>query len=303
MCGVVDANVSGVGGGGRMNIEEFQQLCENETLRNMNMRLIEQDNECQAKIQELKEVETFVSDFSFLSMGRDFIMCRSHSFSLEIIATALELTAGSIVSCCQFGCLADANSLLRKYRDDMFFYLYLMVYDKTKTLNSSNKYLTEMEDNIEHWIKNDLSDLQIGMVLKAIAQSPTVKEAVVQYNLRSYFNKIGERLNNYVHSNGVKYYNRNVNAYRGNELQEQLNSLLEDMRFITVAFIFLLTVCAPYLIMSTDYVDYLDCGETPPEGSQYWVAPFVANFLKENLHLIDPSCIDYLRENTSMKFD
>ena len=287
----------------KLTVEEILQLMEPGTLRYSNMLDIARNNEWQAKIQELKEVEKFVSDFSFLSMGRDFIMCRNYVFSLETVVKGLELTAGSIVSCCQFGCLADANSLLRKYRDDMFFYLYLKVYDETKKINSSHKNITKMENNIEHWIKNDLSNLQIYEVLKEIAQSPPVAEATQKYNLKSYFDQIGERLNNYVHSNGVKYYNRNVNAYRGNELQEQLNSLLEDMQFITVTFMFLMTVCAPYLIMSTDYIDYLECGDTPPEGSQYWVAPFVVNFLKENLHLIDKSCIDYLRENTSMKFD
>ena len=55
--------------------------------------------------------------------------------------------------------------------------------------------------------------------------------------------------------------------------------------------------------MSTDYVDCLDCNMTPPEGSQYWVAPFVATFFKDNLTLINKNCIDYLRENTPMIFD
>ncbi len=30
-------------------------------------------------------------------------------------------------------------------------------------------------------------------------------------------------------------------------------------------------------MMLSDYVDSLDCGITPEEGSQYWVAPFVQN--------------------------
>ena len=286
-----------------MTKEQLIQLMEPGTLRYSNMRYILQHNDYQNKVQKLKDIEQFISNFSYLSFGRDFIMCHNNTLSLRTIVISLELTAGSIVSCSQFGCLADANSLLRKYRDDMFFYLYLIVYEESKNVNSSELNTTTMADNIERWIKNNLSNLQIGDVLKAIAQSPTTKEAVRNYKLKTYFDQLGARLNNYVHSNGVKFYNRNVISYNGHELLEQLNSLVTDMRFITINFLFLLSLCAPHFIMSTEYVDDLDCGLTPPDGSQYWVAPFIVDFFKENLHLIDKSCIDYLRDNTPMEFD
>ena len=82
-----------------------------------------------------------------------------------------------------------------------------------------------MADNIEKWFNNNLCDLSIGTVMQAIGQSPLVKDAVIKYHLQSYFKTIGEKLNNYVHSNGVNYYNRNVNAYTGNSLQEQMQEL------------------------------------------------------------------------------
>ena len=52
--------------------------------------------------------------------------------------------------------------------------------------------------------------------------------------------------------------------------------------------------------MSTDYIDHLEFGQTPPEGSQYWVAPFVVEFLKSNIEMIDENCYEYLKENTYM---
>ena len=82
-----------------------------------------------------------------------------------------------------------------------------------------------------------------------------------------------------------------------------MEALLKDMRFITITFLFLLTLISPLSIMSTDYVDYLDCNETPPEGSQYWVAPFIVRFFQENSDLISENCLNYLRENTPMVFD
>ena len=274
-----------------------------DSIRRRNCQFLGQDEECQKSIQELQQIEEFLSEFGYLSYGRDFVFFSRHSFSLQMIATSCELTAGSIISCCESGCMADAYSLLRKYRDDLFFYLYIVVCNACNKLDSKSPAVVQMEANIERWINNDLDDLHIGTVLKAIGQSSRVTAAVQKYNLKSYFDALGDRLNNYVHSNGVAFYNRNVNAYQGETLQKQLQALLKDMRSITITFLFLLTLCSPLSVMSTDYVDFLECNMIPPDGSQYWVAPFVIAFFKSNIELIDESCMKYLQDNTLMEFE
>ena len=273
------------------------------SVRQMNHRTIEQDVECQKVISEMRIVERFLSNFGFLSFGRDYYFCGEHIFSLQMVSTACELTVGSIISCCESCCISDAYSLLRKYRDDCFFYLYIVVYDACNRSGSKSPAILKMEDNIERWINNDLGDLHIGTVLQAIGQSSQVKDAVQKYSLKSYFDALGDRLNNYVHSNGVAFYNRNVNTYQGKTLQKQLETLLKDMRSITITFLFLLALCSPLSIMSTDYVDSLDCNTTPPEGSQYWVAPFITSFFQNNLELLDESCLKYLQSKTLMIFE
>lgn len=274
---------------------------ETSSIRQINRCVIAQDNESEKLISEMHKVEEFLSDFGFLSFGRDFVLCGKNTFSLQMVITSCELTAGSIISCCEFGCMADAYSLLRKYRDDMFFYLYVVVYDTCNKLENNSKLVAQMEKNIERWVNNNLDDLYIGDILMAIGQSPRAKDAVQKYKLKSYFDTIGNRLNNYVHSNGVLFYNRNVNAYQRDHLQKHIQELLKDMRFITITFLFLLTLCSPSSIMSTDYIDSLDCGLKPEEDSEYWVAPFVEKYIKENIGLINQSCLNYLRENTSME--
>lgn len=265
--------------------------------------MVAQDKECRKLISEMHAVEKFLDDFCFLSLGRDFVFCGGNTFSLQTISLSFELTVGNIISCCEAGCIADAYSLLRKYRDDMFFYLYVIVYDTCNKLDNKSSTIKHMETNIELWINNDLSNLRIGTILQTIGKSSPARDAVQKYSLEPYFDTIGDKLNNYVHSNGVAYYNRNVNTYQGKSLQKQMQSLLMDMRFITITFLFLLVLCSPLSIMSTDYVDYLDHNMTPPDGSQYWVAPFIADFFKSNIDLIDESCMQYLRENTFMKFE
>lgn len=272
------------------------------SIRQLNQQMIAQDNECQKGIDKMHDVEKFLSDFGLLSFGRDIVLCGEYTFSLQMILTASELTAGSIISCCESGCMADAYSLVRKYRDDLFFYLYIVVYDSSNKLDGKSLAVEQMQENIERWIKNDLDNLHIGTVLQAIGQSSQARNAVQKYKLRSYFDTLNKKLNDYVHSNGVAFYNRNFNVYQGSALQKQLEALLNDMRFITITFLFLLTLCSPLSIMSTDYVDCLDCVITPPDGSLYWVAPFVIDFFNRNIDLIDESCLEYLQDNTPMEF-
>lgn len=272
------------------------------SMRQYNQQKIEQNKDIQKEIKGMKEIEYFLNQFGFLSFGRDIMLCGSETFTLQGLITSLEFTAGSIISCCESGCLADANTLLRKYKDDLFFYLYLVAYDSDCKIAEPSKRTRKMEENIQRWLRNELGDLGIGQILKEIGTSPQVTEAVMKYHLQEYLEKIRDRLNNYVHGNGIAYYNRNVNSYKESVLEKRISNLLQDMRFVTVTFLFLLTMFNPVFIMSTDYVDFLDCSMAPPEDSQYWVAPFITEFFRKNLDLIDKNGIAYLSEKTNMQF-
>ena len=185
---------------------EFTSLNINE--RRRNARFVEMDCECKQFIDELKSIEKFLEDFGFLTFGRGM-----GEFSLNTIMTSLEFTMGSIIDCCESACIADANTntLLRKYRDDLFFYLYIAVY-QSYDIDSPKR--ESMKNKIIHWINNELADFNIGNVLKAIAKSPGLQNTIVKYNLKESFDKIGQSLNNYVHGNGYIYYNRSVDTYK-----------------------------------------------------------------------------------------
>lgn len=275
---------------------------EKDSTRKHNGKIISQNATCLKYLDEMREIEHFLDQFGFLSFGRDYIVLEGHVFSLQAVLTSCELTVGSIVSCCEFGCIADANTLLRKYRDDLFFYLYILVWDSNSRINKVSETIGKMEKNILQWLKNDLSGLNIRTVMEHILQSEKIKSAAETFQLSSSYKSIGRRLNDYVHSNGISYYNYNVSSREESTFQNKLERLLQDIRFVTTSFVFLLTLCSPMAIMSNDYIDYLDCGEVPPEGSQYWVAPFILTFLEENSELVDKDYLYYLRDHTPMTY-
>lgn len=251
-------------------------------------------------IKKINAIESFLNDFSFLAAGRDCIVCKNYVFSLQKILNSSQATLRNMIESCKCFCLADAYILLRKYRDDLFFCLYIVLYDvniKSGTTKNTNR----METNIEQWCKNCLSNLHISEVLATIGSSDCLKETVRKYGLQKSFNQIGVHLNNYTHGNGYLFYNSHACFLDEKDIERQLLNIVSTTQYITMTFLFLLVLCAPQYIMSSDYIDHLDLGQVPPENSQFWVAPFVEEFFKKNLAIIDTNCYEFLKECTCMK--
>lgn len=272
------------------------------TARQKNAKFVEGNPECQRIINGLKKIAGFLESFDWLTSSRGFI-CGPFgqnigAFSLSVITTSLEMTMENVIACCESACIADANTLLRKYRDDLFFFLYISVY---RELDWRSEKAKSMANQIAKWLNNNLQNLSISKVLMEIATDSHLSDVVLKYKLKDSFEKISSTLNNYVHSNGHSYYNRSTDAYTEKVLITELGKLEENARYITVVSLLLLILCSPISVMSETYIDYLDCNMTPPEDSQYWVDGHVEHFVKENISLIDENCLAYLREKTMMQ--
>ena len=83
--------------------------------------------------------------------------------------------------------------------------------------------------------------------------------------------KINEKCNNYIHKNGFskispKYINNDI------ELLENWYKLIKFYFAITASY-------DGKSIESTDYIDYIENGEEPPDGCQHWIAPNFQDFI------------------------
>lgn len=255
--------------------------------------------------ETLTELRDFLSELGYLAFGRDIsALRRIGPVNGNIILDSATRTMESIRYCCLNANFADAYSLLRKYRDDLLYYLYLFAVadnsDFTQFVDVDQ--LNEDEKNIWDWVHNQQKDLHIGAVLKCIASHPATQSVVQKFRLKGSFDRLADKLNNYVHSNGRLYYNESYDRLAlKQEMKKKCDEFSEAAIFITETFLFLAVLINPLLIMSYDYTDSLDFGDTPPEGSQYWVAPFVSEFLNKHKNVLDENCDSYLREKTEMR--
>ena len=268
---------------------------------------------------EIEYTRTFIGDYCFLQLERNFIISLTPfetTCNVNDILISAEQTLESIVSCCSLGNFSDAYVLLRKYRDDLFFHLYILLasHENGKNfqswLDSGSKDGSDLSElrknnkqteNIKKWLSDKLENLHISDVLKCIATSQELSEAVHKYNLKTSFDNIGKKLNDFVHANGVSYYNKPYSRYRDSELEKLCNNFQESLDYITVTFLFLSSLCNPLSIMSSDYIDAFDFGETTPENSSYWVAPFVQDYFQQKIKFLDQNGLKYLQDKTGMQ--
>ncbi len=226
--------------------------------------------------------------------GKKFIL------QTELIDSAVK-TLCSIRMCCQYGNIGDANTLIRKYRDDLFLFLYF--------IEVSNNYhflygkTTEHEGNAAKWIENRLNDLHISTIFKYLATNKIVAEVIKKHNLRNTWDAIGTNLNDYVHNNGMYYTLLNY----GNFDKKGVNSFTRDVLFklenITVVFMTILILIKSPFISSSDYVDALTVEIEPEDGSQYNIAPFIQEFINKSISKVNPELIKFLVDNVYMKFE
>ena len=270
------------------------------SIRDMNKEIITKEDWYEDIMGQLKEVEKFISDMGWLTFGRDYMLCGEKSFSLQNIIVSLELTAGSIATCVENAVFADAAILIRKYRDDLFFYLYISLYDRQQKQGMPSA--EKMARNISKWLNNGLKNFDFKKdVLKIIEEDATFSELFQEYDINGSLRRIGRQLNDFVHANKYNCYNHNINAYNADELKILAKNVVSNMLYLTVCFVVLLILVSPLSVMATDYIDALDCNMVPPENSEYWVAPFVEKFLSKNAKLIDDNCYGYLKNHTNMQ--
>ncbi|MCL2588529.1 MAG: hypothetical protein FWD84_03875 [Oscillospiraceae bacterium] len=278
-----------------------------------NVAYLSEDKNYVELLNKVNSVRQFFENYSFLQFGRNFeiLSLLGKKFSSHSVLQSIEQTLYSIENCCKIGSLSDTYILLRKYRDDLFFYLYITVVSNEQKMaieeaiqNNECRKDEKREKavrNIDSWTEDKLNALHISEVLKYVGQSSQLAEAVSRYNLHSSFENIGKKLNDFVHANGVSFYNKLYPQYSEGEFERVCKDIIDILNYITTIFVFLSALCKPLSIMSHDYVDYLDCGETPPIESEYWVPPFIIEFFQTKAHYLDESCMKYLQDETNMQ--
>ncbi len=289
------------------------------------------------KDKNYKLMEFFDSLSTLISISGHVTTCMSdtkiHFLQTDLIDSTVK-TLNNIDHCCMFGSFSDANALIRKFRDDLVLFLYIidvlnnrnclsdeqikeligdgMDVDKfikmvelTLNIEVSGCLKTDEDKCIDAWFDDNVYSLSNQQRRKLffenymtyLKNNVSINEVIKKYNLESEWESIRKKLNDYTHNNGRTFTRHNLIEIDSPDIMNCFNEIISRLEFIAAFFMILLIFIDPIMIGSTDYLDYLDCDLTPPDDSQYQIAPFVQDFIDEYINKLNPELKVFLKYN------
>ncbi|WP_018629630.1 DUF5677 domain-containing protein [Niabella aurantiaca] len=297
------------------------------------------------QVGDTESYKTFVEEFdkstSFLNSLSNLINYNGriislftdseiHFFNIDLLDNAVQ-TLRSIKLCCSIGSFADANMLIRRLRDDLVMFVYVLsvinrresfveadveninTTDSDKFLSSFsnlrfNPNMTDDEKAVSAWLRNKVNELPSKIrtrilsfenYMKVLKQNDNIDTILSSYNLKRYWEQLSQKLNNYVHNNGWQFTAHNMIRPWDKDLDTYFKNVCIRTSYITTFFLVLMIMVDATLISSSDMADYMNCGMEPPENCQYEIAPFIQNYLDEEVVRIHPELKQYLKDNNS----
>lgn len=278
-------------------------------------------------IEDIWHIFFCLSDTTFSSIELSYGEKGHYGISCETMMSVLS-TLETIDFCCYRSAYSDAYTLIRKYRDDLMQYLFVLNVIQNKhgltdqemagfsldpesmlkmiemdiAILVSGDRKTEAEFAMEKWIYNEIGDPENAKDRKNFFDTSKYKSYLASSNekvkyifdtfLIDKWKQEDRKLNNYVHTNGIKYLTDNY-VYQMNKGQKD-KELIEALQSITDIFLSLLAVIDSIKFHSSDYLDALEMGMKPPEDSQYWVCPIIAEYMNERF---DKKLLSFIQEN------
>ena len=212
-----------------------------------------------------------MSVLSFPAMGTNAI-CNMDTY----VYSSIKGTVASINEILIKGRINDAYALLRKYHDSVIINIYSNLY-----LQDNFNLENFVVDKINNWLhgKEKLPEYRImSQYIRASKKLEDINNCLYSDEL---YKKIRDRCNDHTHYNFFNNVLLNDSDIYLRDRLQALNEFSKDIKNIFILHISYVLYMNDHYMMSSDYIDNLDCGMTPEEDSQYWVAPYVQKMFDE----------------------
>ncbi|HSW66742.1 MAG TPA: hypothetical protein VLI54_06415 [Bacillota bacterium] len=207
-------------------------------------------------------------------------------------------TADSMWSTLRKGQIGDAYALLRKYYDSTIINIYtnLVIEDN---FNNEEPH-TFKNPTVDGWMNGGEQLPEYRVMSQYVKSSPKLKSVTDLLAKDNRYRGVRDRCNDHTHYN----FYRHVLLNDGQIHQERIVSLdnfLYDLdQIFTQHFVYLFYLNGHYMTAS-DYVDHMEVGMTPPDDSQYWVAPYIQTAFDKYVKPNRPDLAKELIDSTSME--
>jgi hypothetical protein len=247
------------------------------------------------------EISDYIEFYKSLSFSVfSFITCgTSAAYNLDsYLFSSIQGTLESIKFILQSGRINDSYALTRKFYDAVVINIYENIYLQDNL--SINNFVVQ---KINNWLHGKEKLPRYNVMMNYIRVSPRLEKVNKLLDQNNHYQKIRDRCNDHTHYNLFLYMMMNDNQIHIGNRIKILDELSSDIRDIFIMhFIQMFTINGHYM-MSSDYIDCLDCGTTPEEGTQNLVAPFVQEIFDSVIKINRVDLATELLNTTCMKLE
>ena len=194
------------------------------------------------------------------------------------------------------GRINDAYALLRKYYDSLVINVYANLYLE-EHVGVENFIVLKVQE----WLSGDAQLPKYKVMLKYIGNSRRVNPVTIILLSDQRYREIRDRCNAHIHYKFYEHVLLNNNEIYLPNRREVLDVWRSDVRNLFIMHLAYVFFIKQKYMMSSDYIDALECGISPEAGSQYWVAPFVQEVFDDIITPFRPEITSAVRDSSAME--
>lgn len=188
--------------------------------------------------------------------------------------------------------------MLRKFYDSVYINVYTTLY-----LEDNYSFENLVVKQIQDWLRGKDTLPSTQTISNYIRNHKKLKDLNTILFKDKTYRDLRDRGNDNAHYNFYQNVILNddkiYNKERGTIL-EQISSDISHVVIMHASYMFYIN---QHYMASSDYIDYLEMGHTPPEDSQYWVAPFIQDIFDSLIREQRPDIAELIMNTTSMHLE
>lgn len=212
------------------------------------------------------------------------------------VYSSLSATLESIKIILNDGKINDAFTLLRKYYDSSVINIYTNLY-----LSENFTLKNLVVEQVNNWLHGKQQLPEYRIMSRYIKESPKLLLITKLLSIDDRYKNVRNLCNDHTHWNFFKNLLTNdKNIYSENRIihLNNFNFCLQELFIQHMAYLFYLN---NHYMLSSDYMDYVECGEIPPDEAQYWVAPFIQEMFDKEIKTHRNDIFNEIKNNTQMQ--
>lgn len=246
---------------------------------------------------ELSKYADFYKNLSFSIFPWVTQGTAGHNFDSYLISS-IQGTIESIGLILKDGKINDSYALTRKYHDSVVINIYEILY-----LADNFSIGNLIVQKINNWIQGKEKLPEFREMLNYIKKSEKLKSIIKLLDLGNRYKLIRARCNDHTHYNLFYYMMLNDNQICLRDRIKIIDKLACDIRDVFIKHFVLLFTLNGHYMSSNDYRDSLECGMTPEEGSEYYVAQFIQEMFNDLIKKYRMDLALELKKTTCMKLE